>query len=139
MRKFILTFIITTFLFACSNSENEKQDDAYIQSKETILTKEQNNPKEFLSVSNDDKKNLFGKTIVKGVITNNASIVSYENVRIQLLSFQNQKMVEEHEDVIKGIIPPGGKNNFTIRYRLPKGTDSLHLNVMSAVVVKAKK
>lgn len=139
MHKFILSMFISAILFSCSNSEKEKQDDAYIQSKETILAKEQNNPKDFLSVSNDDKKNLFGKTVVKGVILNNASIVSYENVRIQLLSFQNQKMVEEHEDVIKGIIAPGGKNNFTIRYRLPKGTDSLHLSVMSAAVVKDKK
>ncbi len=139
MRKLILTFLIASFLFSCKSKEDAKQDDAYIQSKETILEKEQNNPKDFLSISSDDKKNLLGKTVVKGVIFNNASIVSYENVRIQLLSFQNNKMVEEHEDVITGVILPGGKNNFTIRYRLPKDTDSLHLNVMSAVVSKAKK
>jgi len=139
MHKFILCLVTASLLFSCKSHDDTKQDDAYVQSKETILAKEQNNPKDFLSITSDDKKNLLGKTVVKGVINNSASIVSYENVRIQLLSFQNNKMVEEHEDVITGVILPGGKNNFTIRYRLPKGTDSLHLNVMSAVVAKDKK
>ncbi|MBS1729585.1 MAG: hypothetical protein JSS67_02280 [Bacteroidetes bacterium] len=136
--KFFLISLLLVCLSSCSNSEPAKQDNAYVQSKETILNREQNNPQDFLVVTSDDKKNLLGKTVVKGEIMNNASIVSYENVRIQLLSFQNKKMVEEHEDVISGVILPGKKNNFTLRYRLPKGTDSLHLKVMSAVVAKGK-
>ncbi len=85
MRKFLLLFLSAFFLFSCKSHEDSKKDDAYVQSKEMILTKEQNNPKVFLSIMNDDKKNLLGKTVVKGVIYNSASIVSYENVRIQLL------------------------------------------------------
>lgn len=127
------------FLISCSNKERADKDNAYLQSRKTIVSKEEKDPVDFLKVTSDDKKNLFGKTVVKGIIYNEASIVSYQNVRIRLLSFQQTKMVEEHEDIIKDIIPPGEKNNFTIRYRLPKGTDSLALSVMAAEVVAAKK
>lgn len=134
-----LSIACCLLLFSCSNKEQTAQDDAYRQSRETIVAKEEKNPLDFLKVTSADKKNVFGKTVVKGVIINEASIVSYQNVRIRLLSFRQTKMVEEHEDVISGMIPPGGQNKFTIRYRLPKGTDSLDISVMSAEVAPAKK
>jgi hypothetical protein len=53
-----------------------------------------------------------------------------------MLCFKNNKLVEEHEDVIEDIIKPNSTKGFKTRYRLPKGTDSIALSVMSATVVE---
>ena len=46
-----------------------------------------------------------------------------------------ERRVEEHEDVMPDVIKPGTVRNFKIKYRLPKGTDSLALSIMSADAV----
>jgi len=43
-------------------------------------------------------------------------------------------MMIEHEDVNDDVIKSNSINNFKIKYRLPKGTDSIALSVMSASV-----
>jgi hypothetical protein len=55
-----------------------------------------------------------------------------------MLCYKDGKMVEEREDVLDDVIKPNTDNDFKTRYRLPKGTDSIDLSVMSASVADAK-
>jgi hypothetical protein len=47
-------------------------------------------------------------------------------------------MMEEHEDVIDAVIKPNNEKKFKTKYRLPKGTDSIHLSVMNATLAEVK-
>jgi hypothetical protein len=123
-------------LISCSNSEKKFDQQSYEQHKESLADKEKKNPITFLSVTGDNKKNLIGQTVVRGKISNKATVSSYKDIRIKILCYKNDKMVEEHEDVINDIIKPNSTKDFKTRYRLPKGTDSIALSVMSAVTAE---
>jgi hypothetical protein len=71
---------------------------------------------------------------VRGKISNKATVSSSKDVRIKMLCYKDNKMMIEHEDVIDDVIKSNSINNFKIKYRLPKGTDSIALSVMSASV-----
>ncbi len=80
-----------------------------------------------------DKRNLIGKTVVTGVIANNATVCSYKKVRIKMLFYNREgKLVENHEEVVDEVIKANNKASFKSRYFTPKGTDSVALSVMSA-------
>ena len=127
--KFLLAVSCMLFLFSCKESFDNK---TYEENKINLAQRESDHPDQFLKISSDDKKNLFGATIIKGKIVNTASIAVYKNTRLRMLCYKNGIRVEEHEDIIPELIKPGTVKNFKIRYHLPKGTDSLALSVMSA-------
>lgn len=78
---------------------------------------------------------MFGSTVITGAVANSATVSSYKEVRLKLLSFDNSgKMLEEHEDVLTGAIKPNDSKDFKLRYHLPKSTDSVAVSVMSASV-----
>ena len=56
-----------------------------------------------------------------------------------MLCYKDGKMVEEHEDIIDDVIKPNSDKDFKTKYRLPKGTDSIDLSVMSASIAEEKK
>lgn len=128
-----MKYLLAVFYIACIFSCKEKYDDkTYQQNKISLAQRESEHPEQFLKLSTDDKKNLFGTTVIKGKIVNTASVAAYKNTRIKMLCYKNGIRVEEHENVMPDIIKPGATKNFKIKYHLPKGTDSLALSVMSA-------
>ena len=135
MKILPLIFITCIFSIACNNvSEKE-----YENSKEKMMEKEMRNPVDFLSVSHTGKRNLFGQTVVRGIIRSNASVSSYENVRVKMLYYnQEGALVENHEEVIKGVLAPKSTLNFKAKYFTPKGTDSVALSIMEADAIKDK-
>jgi hypothetical protein len=130
--KFLLATFCVVILFSCKQKFDNK---TYEENKVSLAQRENDNPQQFLKLSSDDKKNIFGATVIKGKIVNTASVAVYKNTRIKTLCFKNGIRVEEHEDVMPDIIQPGSIKNFKIKYHLPKGTDSLALSVISADTV----
>ena len=122
------------FLLLISCGEKKFDDKTYEQHKESLAEKERKNPMQFLTVSSDHKKNLIGQTVVRGTIHNKAAVTSYKDIRIKTVSYKENKMMEEHEDVIDDVLQFNSDKEFKIRYRLPKGTDSMALSIMSASV-----
>ena len=127
--KCLLAIIAVVFLFSCKEKFSDK---TYQENKISLAQKESDHPEQFLRISSDDKKNLFGATVIKGKIVNTASIAVYKNTRLKMLCYANGIPVEEHEDVLPELIKPGTVKNFKIKYHLPEGTDSLALSIMSA-------
>ena len=130
--KSLIAIACFLFFFSCKEKFDHK---TYEENKITLAQRESEHPEQFLKISSGDKKNLFGATIIKGKIVNTASVASYKNTRVKILCYKNGIRVEEHEDVMPDIIKPGTVRNFKIKYRLPKGTDSLALSIMSADAV----
>lgn len=123
----VITCIITAF--SCKEKFDTK---TYEENKVSLAQRESKHPEQFIKLSSDDKKNLFGTTVIKGTIVNTASVAAYKNTRIKMLCYNNGIRVEEHEDVMPDIIKPGSSKSFKIKYHFPKGTDSLALSVMGA-------
>ncbi len=125
-------------LSACGNdTQTEGDKKNYQEHKNDLANEEKQKPLSFLTVAMNRKKNLLGNTVIKGTITNSATVCSYKAIRLQSLSFNTEgKMLEEHEDVVEEILQPNSSKDFKLRYHLPKGTDSIAVRIMSATVAE---
>src|SRR4051812_21486231 len=92
-------FSVLFFLISCG-SETKFDSQSYEQHKESLAEKEKKNPLAFLIIVNDNKKNIIGQTVVRGKISNKATINAFKDVRIKMLCYKDNKIEEEHEDVI---------------------------------------
>jgi hypothetical protein len=137
MKKIIPALILASFVFAaCGGDEkakDEKGKDKYEQTKETLGETEKKNPKRFLSVEGHDKKNLLRQTVIKGTITNKATVATYKDVDVEI-SFYSETgtLLEKDHEVIYENIAPGSNADFKSKYFAPKGTDSVALKIIGA-------
>ncbi len=138
MRNILLIIFLVVVSTSCNSKAAKFDKETYEEHKKNIQQKEKTEPLAFLSVTADDKKNLTGKMVVTCTITNNAAITAYKNIRLKMLCYNENKRAEEHEDVIKNVIFPPTSMKAKLKYRLPKGTGSIEVSVMSAAIaVKA--
>lgn len=131
--KVLLVFVTLTF-FACSDKEEKVSlnKNEYEQQKENLLDKEKKNATKFLQVTGDDRRNIWGKTVYKGVVKNTASVCSYKNIRVKLLYYKEGSLVTNHEELFEEVLAPGNEFEFKAKYKTPKGTDSVYASIMSA-------
>jgi hypothetical protein len=135
MYKYILLFSLIYLLCSCKSDPATIDAKAYKEQKQSLADKEKIKPLAFLYVKSTHRKNWFGQTVVEGTITNMAAVSSYKNVRLKMLCYDmNDRMVEEHEDILDVILKPNTNKDFKLRYRLPRNTDSIAVSVMSAAV-----
>ena len=137
MKKIIPALIVVSFVFAACGGDDKAADtkskDKYEQTKETLEQTEKKNPKRFLSVEGSDRKNLIGQRVIKGTISNKASVASYKDIDIEL-SFYSETgaLLEKDHEVIYETIAAGGSTNFKTKYFAPKGTDSVAMKIAGA-------
>ena len=131
---FLLFGLIIITSCKTKQSKNETKDK-YENSKLTIEEVEKKSPERFLTVIGKDKHNIIGQTVVKGTITNKATVVAYKDVII-LISFFSKTgaLLEEDEEVIYETLKPGTSNNFKSKYFPPKGTDNITMKIKTAGV-----
>ena len=138
MKKIVPLLIVLSIAFtACGGSDEKaaesKAKDKYEQTKETLEQTEKKNPKRFLSVEGHDRKNLLRQTVIKGTITNKATVASYKDVDIEISYFSSTGalLLKDHEVVYESI-NPGATTNFKSKYFAPKGTDSVAMHIVGA-------
>ncbi len=133
-----IVFTCFTILLSCNNNQEkdaalEKQN--YEVTKEALKQKEQKNPQDFLFVSGSDKHNLFGQTVVKGSISNKASVAVYKDIDVQLYFYSKTgALLETDKETVYENINPGETKNFKTKYFAPKGSDSVSLKVLGAKI-----
>ena len=137
----IKTYVFVTILFLVACKDKEKKQDAksdtYETSKMTISEIESKNPKKFLKVEGRDKHNLIGQTVVKGKISNTATVVSYKDITIKISFFSKTgTLLEEDEETIYNEVKPGQTIEFKSKFYAPKGSSDVKLNVVNAKVLK---
>lgn|SRR6185312_1371224 len=140
MKKyFFLVFIPAIIMCACSASSDTKaksEKESYELTKEDLLKKEQKNPQYFLAVKGNNKKNILGQTVVKGTVSNNATIAVFKDLDIKLSFYSKTKaLLETDKETIYETLGPGESKDFKTKYFAPKGTDSVGLEVLGATVV----
>ncbi|MEO6819287.1 MAG: hypothetical protein ABI266_06020 [Ginsengibacter sp.] len=125
-------FFLAIILLSCNQSDTSKSKN-YEMDKKSIVEKEQNNPKEFLSISVINKRNIVGQTVVKGTIKNNAVIAKYKDIYIKLYFYSKTKaLVDTEEETIYEQLFPGDHKQFKAKYFAPKGTDSVFVEILNA-------
>lgn len=138
MKPFVFSLLISITFFSCSESDTktaQKDKDSYEAAKESLQEKENKNPPNFLIVSGNDRNNLFGQTVVKGNITNKATVATYKDVDIKLDFYSKTRtLLQTDKETVYEVIPPGQSKNFKTKYFAPKGTDSVGLTVTGAKV-----
>lgn len=140
MKKyFLLGFILTIIMCACStNSDTKAKSDkeSYELTKEDLLKKEQKNPQYFLKIKGNNKKNILGQTVVKGSISNTATIAVFEDLDVKLSFYSKTKtLLETDKETVYEKLGPGESKDFKTKYFAPKGTDSVGLEILGAKVV----
>lgn len=139
MKKMIAAFIVLgSILAACGGDEKTaetKAKDKYEQTKESLEETEKKNPKRFLTVEGHDKKNLLRQTVIKGTISNSATVAKFKDVDIEMSFFSSTGalLLKEHE-VVYEVVGPGSSVNFKTKTYAPKGTDSISMKVFAAKV-----
>ena len=139
MKKILPVLILLSIvLTACSGDEKTaeaKANDKYEKTKETLEETEKKNPKRFLSVEETDKKNFWGKTVIKVIITNKATVASYKDIDLELSFYSKTGAVLERDhEVVYETIAPGNSTKFTTRHRAPKETDRVEVKIANVKV-----
>lgn len=127
-------FVMSSVFVSCNSDESAAEaKDKYDQTKESLEVTEKKNPKRFLSVVGNDKKNLLGQRVIKGTVTNSATVAKFKDVDIEL-SFYSKTgaLLEKDHEVIYETIAPGSSTNFKTKYFAPKGTDSVAMKIAGA-------
>lgn len=124
-------------IVSCNDQKNgAKSKDTYKSSKLTIEQIEQQNPLRFLEIVGKDKHNLIGQTVVKGEITNKATVVTYKDISVSIKFISKTGVVlEEDEEVIYEEVKPGSNINFKSKFFAPKGTEDVKMKIIKAVSV----
>jgi hypothetical protein len=135
MKNFLFLCATILFLNACGGQKDtdSKADKNYEKSKESLEQIEQKNPTKFITIEGNKKKNLLGRTVVKGEIFNNAKMITYKDVEIKI-SFYSKTgtLLEEDRETIYDSIVPGGSVNFKSKFYTPKATDSVGFKILEA-------
>ena len=141
MKKILFLLVSVSFVFfSCNESDSKKaakDKDSYQAAKESLQDKENKNPEHFLTVSGHDRRNLLGQTVVKGTVTNKATVAKYKDIEIKMDFYSKTKtLLETDKETVYEILAPGESKNFKTKYFAPKGTDSVALTVITAKVVE---
>jgi len=141
MKKIFVLLVSASLIFlSCSESETTKaanEKESYEIAKESLQDKEVKNSQNFLTVTGNNRHNLVGQTVIKGTITNKATVASYKDVDIKLDFYSKTgTLLETDKETVYEIIAPGQSKNFKTKYFAPKGTDSVALMVISAKIAE---
>ena len=131
----ICLFIFCSVCFlACNNRENyEIEEKGYNDNQKDIGQYEQKHPAKFLIVSAQDRKNVFGQTVVKGNIGNTAKVITFKDVELKLRFYSKTgTLLEEDIETIFETIAPGGTKKFKSKLFARKESDSVSIEVISA-------
>jgi len=137
---FLFLLISSALLFSCNSDSSKKEQaekESYEATKENLLKKEQKLPQQFLLVNGYNRKNIFGQTVVKGVISNKATVATFKDIVLKLSFFSRTKaLLETDKETIFETVDPGKSKNFKTKYFASKGTDSVALEILGAKVVE---
>lgn len=131
----LFSLLFFFLMIACKDGKKDKDFDtnSYETVKETLAEKEKNNPSRFLIISNRDRKNIIGQTVVMGSISNKATVCWYKDVELRLSFFSKTGVkLDEGLETIYENIGPGKTVKFKTKYFAPKGTDSVAISVNKA-------
>jgi hypothetical protein len=140
MKKVIVFMLALLILFSCKSNKGKKvlsEKENYELTKKNLKDREIRSPHIFLIVTGSDKHNMLGQTVIKGVISNKATVAVYKDVDLQLDFYSKTgALLETDKETVYEEIKPGQSKSFKTKYFAPKGSDSVALKVLDAKIVE---
>jgi hypothetical protein len=127
--------VLTLGLSNCNSRSSGKYDtnSSYEETKMTLEEKEKQNPISFLLTDGTYRKALTGGWVLKGTISNSATIATYKDVvlEISFYSKTNTHLGTTQETVYE-FFPAGQTKEFKLKTKAYKGTNAISWNIISA-------
>jgi hypothetical protein len=122
---------------ACDTANNQHPSAKYEETKTSLKETEKASPLKFLKVTGDFHGNLVNQTVVSGAITNNATLVSYKDIQLQII-FKNKEgaVIEKQKQLIDDVVAPGSTNDFKIKLGHIKDAHTVYVDIVAAVAGK---
>lgn len=140
MKRVLILLFAPLILFSCKSNDAKNalsEKENYEQTKKNLRDKEIKNPQNFLTVTGSNKHNLVGQTVIKGVVSNKATVAVYKDVDVQLDFYSKTgALLETDKETVYETIHPGQSKSFKTKYFAPKGSDSVALKVLDAKIVE---
>lgn len=136
--KVIVALVVASLVFSACNSANNQHPSArYEETKTSLKETELNSPLKFLKVKGDFHGNLVNQTVVEGEIFNNATLVSYKDIQLQIV-FKDKEgsVIEKQKQVIDDVVKPNSSNDFKIKISHVKQASSVSVDIVGAVADK---
>lgn len=101
--------------------------------KTTLAQKEIANPLQYLSVHGKMHKNLLGKKIIRGTITNMASVVSYKDLQMAVIFLsKNDTELQTQQFFVNDLVTANNKITFRSVFAAPAETVAFRIKVLLA-------
>ena len=140
LSNFITTATLLLLLAACSQSNEKKiakDKEDYQEATRQLEKKERTHPSQFLSLNYRDKHNMLGQTVVRGTLSNSAKICTFQDVQLALSYYSKTgTLLLTTSETVYETVAPGNSVKFKSKEFAPKGSDSVVIKVITAVVNK---
>jgi len=129
-----LTLICLIFS-ACDSANSSHPSVQYEEKKKSLRESETDNPLKFLKVKGSLRSNIIGQTVVEGEIINIATLVSYKNMKLQIIfKDADGSVVEKDSKVIDDVVKPNSTDNFKVKLSHVKGASTVLVDITGAEV-----
>lgn len=112
----LIPFIL--FLGACGQSAKQDHYSAttYQEQKLTLEQQEKQAPLQFISSDGTYRKNLFGRFVLDGTITNTATIATYKDIVLEIRFYsRTETLLGTKQYTLYQYYPPGSKKTFQLK------------------------
>ena len=138
--KIKLTFtVVLMFLFfglmGCNSdySGSYNSSSSYQKTKMTLEEKEKQNPTSFLATKGTYWKNLIGEWVIKGTISNSATIATYKDVVLRIYFYSKTgTLLGTEKKIIYEYFPARQTKKFKIKTYGYQGTKKIDWEIIRA-------
>jgi hypothetical protein len=135
MTKFILILLAWT-LVGCSESAGTKNmvaDKAVADKKLSVAELERSAPAKFLAIKGAFRKNMLGRWVLEGKISNKATKTSYHKVIMRIVYYSaSKKKLGSEEKMFPDLVKPGEAIKFSTKRDGYKEAESIGYEVVGA-------
>ena len=137
MKSIIILAFFSILFAACDSANNQHPSTQYEEKKISLKETETASPLKFLKVKGSFRNNLVNQTIVEGEIANNATLVSYQDIQLQII-FRDKEgaVIEKQKQVLDDVIKPNSTNDFKIKTHHISRANSVSVDIVGAVADK---
>ena len=139
MTKLILILLAWT-LVGCtesSGSKNNIAENAVSEKKLSVAEQERSAPSKFLAIKGAFRKNMLGRWVLEGKISNKATKTSYHKVIMRIVYYSSsKKKLGSEEKMFPDLVRPGESLKFSTKRDGYKEAESIGYEVIGASPVK---
>ncbi len=133
--KIILLLFPAVVLYGCTTNpaRDEYSPANYEEQKMTLGQQEKQNPMQFLSSTGTYRKNLFGRFVVDGTISNTATVATYKDVVLEVRFYsRTETLLDTKQYTICEYYPPGSRKTFNLKMDAAAGTSKIGWDIVDA-------